>query len=185
MEVVRLQDDPYLMWLYEMVGPAKPYRTYKCLISELHSIRFQPVLLEMDSNRANDGLRLRVDFMEEHGPLGSSSDRGQCTMLELIIGIAKRMDFLMATDENGRNIHYYFWKMIENLGLVKLEDDSYYRLNGSFFVLEACNRVIFRNHDANGKGGLFPVKRPREDMRNLDIWYQMQAWLSEHNELNL
>jgi hypothetical protein len=78
---------------------------------------------------------------------------------------------------------YYFWKLIENLGLSKCTDDKWYTINGDFFVEDAVYRVNDRLIGADGSGGLFPLRQPSRDQRGVEIWYQMQAWLLENTDV--
>lgn len=176
--------DPYYDWLCILIGLNKniPGRNYKEMISAMHQAEFKPKL-EMDQNRGADGLQLRVDFMNEHGPYGSSVNRGPCTILEFMIGLAKRMSFLMRGEGNHGRTEYFFWKMVENLGLKKVTDEQWYDLNGDFFLEDAIWRINERQYAEDGSGGIFPLRRPREDQRNVEIWYQMNAWLLENSDV--
>lgn len=78
---------------------------------------------------------------------------------------------------------YYFWKLIENLGLNKCTDDKWYTINGDFFVEDAVCRVNDRLFGADGSGGLFPLRKPSRDQRGVEIWYQMQSWLLENSDV--
>lgn len=175
---MRGTSDPYFDWLCILTEN----RGYTKLASSLHGQIFRPAL-EMDTNRGVDGLQLRVEFMNEHGAWGSSSNRGPCTMLEFLVGLAKRMSFLTGGEGNHGQTGYYFWKMIENLGLGKLDDDHWEIMNGDFFVEDACYRINQRKYDRNGYGGIFPLKRPNGDQRKTEIWYQMNAWMIENSDV--
>ena len=178
-------NDPYFQWLCKKVGiPAK--RKYERLAKELHMLIFKPgSAIETDANRANDGLQLRVEFMERYGARGSSSNRGPCTMLEFLIGLAGRMAFIMGEEGNPLHTCYYFWQMIENLRLMKLSDDWFEEGHGDFFVQEAVDRVLYRTYDRDGRGGLFPLREPKNDQRTVEIWYQMQEWLLESGDVEV
>lgn len=177
--------DLYFDWLYRKIGSSTS-RKYRKLAAELHSIKFIPSYgVDMDRNRAIDGLNLRVDFMTEYGPYGSSTNRGACTMLEFLVGITKRMAFLMGSDDHPAFMGRYFLKLIKNLGLDKLEDDVYDILNGDFHTEDACYRFMNRLYDSDGKGGLFPLKHTHDDQRYVEIWYQMQAWMMENAILEM
>jgi hypothetical protein len=138
--------------------------------------------MAMDTNRGNDGLQLRVDFQNEHGPWGSSTNRGPCSYLELLVGLAKRMSFLMHGEENSHT-EYYFWRMIRNLDLTRCNDAKWNEMNGEFFVDDAVFRVNERCFCADGSGGLFPLRNYERDQRGVEIWYQMQAWLMENSDV--
>lgn len=177
--------DPYFQWLCKKVGiPGK--KPFLRLAKELHGLIFLPQsAVETDANRANDGLQLRVEFMERYGAKGSSENRGPCTMLEFLIGLAKRMDFIMYEEGNHLDTEHYFWALIGNLRLAKLDDDRFDMMKGDFFVQEAVDRVLFRTYEADGSGGLFPLRHADKDQRTVEIWYQMNRWLMESGDFEV
>lgn len=177
---MRSEKDPYFDWLCITINN----RNYLELARALHSVEFR-AKLPSDQNRGMDGMQLRVEFMERHGALGSSTNRGPCTMLEFLIGIAKHMSFLMHGNSSDHRTAYYFWVLIKNLGLDKCNDTNWYTMDGDFYVEDAVDRVLERQYDFNGKGGLFPLHHPSKDQRGVEFWYQMHAWLGENSELEL
>ena len=179
------ESDPYFQWLCRMIDiPAR--KPYLKLAKELHGLIFLPQsAVETDANRANDGLQLRVDFMERYGARGSSANRGPCTMLEFLIGLAKRMEFIMDEEGNQLNTSHYFWQMIKNLRLIRMDDERFDSGNGEFFVQEAVDRVLFRTYEKDGSGGLFPLRHPNGDQRTVEIWYQMNQGLVEFSEFEI
>ena len=176
--------DPYFDWLCILIGidSRTTGRNYGVLARSLHSMEFR-AKLPADKNRGMDGMQLRVDFMQLHGPYGSSTNRGPCTMLEFFVALAKRMSFLMNGNNSRHRSEYYFWVMMSNLGLTKLTDDKWDYLNGDFFVEDAIWRVLNRQFDYDGSGGIFPLKHARQDQKNVEFWYQMQGWLGENCEI--
>lgn len=176
---MRATNDPYFDWLCILIG----VKGYTRLVSSLHEKQFHPAM-ELDINRGADGLQLRVEFMNEHGPWGTSSNRGPCTMLEFLVGLAKRMSFLTGGEGNHGQTGYYFWRMIDNLGLSKATDGQWDILNGEFFVEDAVWRINERQYGADGQGGIFPLRRPNVDQRTVEIWYQMNAWLIENSDVS-
>lgn len=182
---MRGTNDPYFNWLCILVGVngIGKRQNYKKLAETLHyNMIFQPKL-SMDVNRGNDGLQMRVDFISEHGPWGSSTNRGPCSMLEFLVALARRMNFLMYQDNSHRYTEYYFWRIMENLGLNKVTDDKWDYINGDFFVEDAVWRINERQIQADGSGGMFPLKHPNGDQRNTEIWYQMNNWLLEQSDV--
>ena len=178
--------DPYFDWLCLKIGVdnRNPKRNYGQMVAMLHGINYIPTL-PLDENRANDGIQLRVDFMNAHGPYGSATNRGPCTMLEFLVALAGKMNFLMGSEENWHRTEWYFWRIIRHLGLRKLTDDFWDIGHGEFFVEDACDRVINRKFDYNGNGGLFPLRDPPMDQREVEVWNQMQAWLFENSDIDL
>ena len=179
-------DDPYFNWLCILIGinDRTSGRNYGTLARALHGIEFR-AKIPADKNRGMDGMQLRVEFMQAHGSLGSATNRGACTMLEFFIAIARRMSFLMYGNNNMHRTAYYFWRIMANLNLLKLDNDKWDYLNGDFFVGDAVWRVQNRDFDYNGNGGMFPLRCPKEDQREVEFWYQMQAWLGENCEISL
>lgn len=177
--------DPYFNWLCILIGidSRTSERDYGTLAWALYQVEFQ-AKLPADKNRGMDGMQLRVEFIQQYGPY-ESIIRGPCTMLEFFIALAKRMSFLMSENPSKHHTEYYFWKMMENLRLTKLTDDKWDYLNGDFFIEDMTWRVLNRQYDADGSGGIFPLRYPREDQRRVDFWYQMQNWLVENCEIEL
>lgn len=172
--------DPYFNWLCVRVKITPLKRRYMEMARTMHGVRFIPAIYETDENRANDGLQLRVEYIEKYGMVGSACDRGKCTMLEFLVGLAKRMSFLMGTESDPHQTAKYFWKMIDNLGLTKYDDEHWLECNGEFHVLDAMDRIINYSYCADGSGGLFPLKYVKGDQRKREIWYQMQNWITEN-----
>ena len=173
------ETDLYFMWLCSKVDiPSR--MPYLSLASALHNCYFTPDRTGMDMNRAYDGLHLRAEYMEKHGSHGSSGSRGACTMLEMLIGLAKRMAFLMENEEKPKRISEFFWKLIQNLGRSGFDDIRFRTLHGESAVPKAVKHVLDRDYMPDGRGGLFPVKHASSDFRKMEIWYQMHAWLNEN-----
>ena len=183
---MRGTSDPYFNWLCILIGidDRTGGRNYSKLAMALHSMEFRAKLFA-DKNRGMDGIQLRVEFMQLYGDNGSSTNRGPCTMLEFFVALARQMSFLMYTNPNNHHTEYYFWKMMGNLGLNKLTNDRWDYLNGDFYVEDAIWRVQNRLYDRNGDGGIFPLRHPNSDQRNVEVWYQMHNWLSENCEIDV
>jgi hypothetical protein len=41
------------------------------------------------------------------------------------------------------------------------------------------DRVIRREYEPDGTGGFFPLQNPLEDQTQVEIWYQMAAYINE------
>jgi hypothetical protein len=66
--------------------------------------------------------------------------------------------------------------LMENLDLERYNDNTPF---SDAAIDELLDRVIWRTYRRNGAGGLFPLKRTREDQRQVEIWYQLCAYLLE------
>lgn len=151
----------YFRKLKDLILPAPKDRRYNLLLNKLYSEEFRPVL-QRDENRACDGLSLREAC--------DCSDARPCSLLEMLIALAGRFDGNSGFDREEAYIN--FWLMMRNIGL-DYYDDSRYSEREVWSILKILQD---RTYDFNGNGGLFPLKYPKKDQRNVELWDQMQAW---------
>lgn len=165
-------DELYFDWLRSKVLPPRE-AMYEDLLLLLHHTEFTWEVRN-DENRAADGIELRFDFLRETNyPRDQEWVAYPCSVLEMLIGFSKRAAFL--TDMSVRE---WFWRMIENLGL------SDYRQISNGQELEIQGRLhtfVSRTYNRNGHGGLFPMHRPEEDQRKVEIWYQFNEYVQAEN----
>jgi hypothetical protein len=165
-------DEAYLHWLYRQVGPevSDPRQQYWELFRLLYKKEFVWIVPN-DDNRAEDGIELRKDFCVEEGiPEDEAWMHMPCSVLEMLVGVAKRMCFIL--DEPTKNC---FWTLMYNLELDQCTDGKVDKVR----VDTDLDDLIWRRYLFNGKGGLFPIEHPEEDQRKVEIWYQMNAYLLE------
>ncbi len=165
-------DSDYLTWLYGLVRwDEHGDRTYWKLLRQMHSTEFI-WFIPNDDNRAEDGRALRWEFFDSTNAVVDRDwlDLG-CSFLEMLIGVARRLSF-----ENDYSTPVCFWNFVGSLRLDGYDDNSVYRKNNIDRVL---NRVVFRTYSYDGTGGLFPLRHATEDQREIEIWYQLSAWLLE------
>lgn len=169
----------YFNWMYQLVCDERytQDRTYRKLLNHLHSVNFQ-YSLPMDGNRAEDGIDLRYRFGYEYGyedfMIADLLDNRPCSVLEMMVALSIRCEENIMRDfDIGDRTAKWFWSMIASLGLTGMSDASY---DAAY-----TDDVIFRfmNHDfkRNGKGGLFTVSNCKHDLRNVEIWWQMNWYL--------
>lgn len=162
----------YFKWLVGFIrDPNIPDMPYWMLLSQLFGIDYI-YELEMDSNRAHDGLDLRRQFEEETG-YSLYLDR-PCTVLEMMVALAIRCEKdIMYIPGKGDRTYIWFWDMIESLGLIGMTDKHY----DSVIVRAVIFNFLNRMYEPDGQGGLFYVPG-RVDMRDSEIWYQMNMYLT-------
>lgn len=168
-------DELYFTWLYGVVADPRikrTYRTYWRLFKLLYTKEFVWIVPN-DDNRIEDGKELRYEFIDhqklmdvDHGWMNLG-----CSMLELLIGLSRRLAF--ETDSEPR---VWFWRMLENLDLEKFNDGAHFT---DEMVQEKLDAVIWRTYKHNGEGGLFPLSQPCKDQRDVELWYQMSAYILE------
>lgn len=174
-----LLDDVYLQWLYRQVLSPRfrqPSRTYWNLLNHLYKRRFI-WFVPNDDNRAEDGRDLRLEFFEEtHTEFNQDWYDLDCSIFEMIIALSRRLSF-----EADNTAESWFWELLNNLGLAGY-NDAVYRDRESLEAEEVdhiIDRLNARTYEFDGSGGLFPLKYPHEDQRQVEIWYQLNAYLAE------
>lgn len=157
----------YFGWLVHQVGNGKGYYHLLGLMHEKEFVWFVP----NDANRLQDGADLRLDFSE-----GRDLVRLPCvSTLEVLIGIARRLEFQTSTDASK-----WAMNLLENLELTAYRGRLATRQVEE--VDEILENLIWRRYQADGTGGFFPLAWPEEDQRQVEIWYQMAAYLNEQPE---
>ena len=163
----------YYEWLLQLVGGDKEYSK---LLFALHSEAFLTVSIGNDWNRTMDGLALRERFCDGEGyEFDKSQFSNNCSLLEMIIGLAYRCEFVMS-DQIDYGMSNWFWRMLENAKLTDFEDEKY----DDNEVCATMHLIIFRKYAKNGKGGLFPLKDEKRDWRTIELWLQMNQYLMEN-----
>lgn len=172
-------EELYFKWLYGQVGSVKlrnRARTYWSLLKQLHQTEFTWIIPK-DENRAEDGRELRYEFLQDMRVECEDSwlDLG-CSMLELLVALSRRFAFIV--DGNPAE---WFWHLIGNLDLADYTDREFDSDPDGHHIRVArvLNRVINREYRRNGEGGLFPLRYPEYNQRQIEIWYQMHAYILE------
>lgn len=154
------------------------------ILEVLFDIEFYS-LVKYDEDRAMDGLVLRDEWAEylgfdDFGDLvGSKYDFGAANVLEVLIGIAKRIEFqlfgsIYMDDWGPVEI---LWNLIENLGLTDEEVvhscDTFERI--SSIVTLFLSRENFRHKKCH----IFTFETPPKGLKNMNIWSQMTLYIRE------
>lgn len=169
----------YVEWLCSLVGVGEEY---SILVWFLHSVIFDTsMLLPLDANRASDGENLRWQWVGEcdipQWIVAEYIDDGPCTMFEMMVALAKRIENdIMADCSIGNRTGTWFSEMLTSMELDVMTDDNF----DSDYAGFAVNRLLTRDYEPNGRGGLFTLNNPPGDCRRVEIWYQMNWYLGEH-----
>ena len=170
----------YFEWLCSFVKPFVLDRSYRFLMLHLFRTDFYAVI-PMDENRASDGIELRYRFGREKrirmSDIADVLDVKDCSVLEMMVALSLRCEEQIVDEPDvGDRTRKLFWSMINNLGLNRMDDESY----DSFEVEDRLDIFLNREYKPDGTGGLFKLRRTRHDLRNVEIWYQMMWYLSEN-----
>lgn len=170
---ISLTED-YLRWLEPQLRDPneRPDRTYWELINLMYDTKFT-FTIPMDNNRLVDGLDLRTEFAHmNHISLHLLKELDSCSFLEVLIGLSRRMAFVAGGSAPG-----WAWQLLNNLDLHRMWDTlspaKRRRAQDIMYV------VIHREYLPDGTGGFFPLAWPEEDMTQLELWTQLNAYVSE------
>lgn len=169
----------YFEWICDFVCK-NDYRHRLLIWSKLLVTLFDrefTYILDMDGNRAVDGIDLRHRFMDETGcyfPL--TMKNRPCSILEMMVALSIRCeDHIMDDPDIGDRTAKWFWSMIESLGLSEMQN----RMYDASYVDEILDIFLNREYQTNGRGGLFTISHEEHDMTKVEIWYQMMCYLKE------
>lgn len=170
----------YFEWMYNLACGDKyaDGLSHRKLLSCLHDIEFI-YFISKDKNRAADGEDLRYRYSLEYydGNVPECLD-GPCSVFEMMLALALRCEETIMDDPAyGDRTRQWFWGMITNLGLGSMIDDRF----DEEYVRETVDRFLYREYEADGRGGLFTVRHCDKDLRTVEIWYQLCWYLDAYN----
>lgn len=170
----------YFEWLLGRVstGGFNALR-YGRVLAQLHETEFV-YILDMDENRADDGVDLRYRFAYERGMELNEAraylDERPCSVLEMMVALAIRCEEqIMSDPDEGDRTGKWFFDMIRSLGLESMTDERFSERK----CLYILSRLMRREYEPCGLGGLFTISNPVYDLREVEIWYQMMLYLEE------
>ena len=173
-KVKKTTNDSYFSWLCSIVSdPAEDNDHYELLMLLFQTDFY--AIVPNDDNRISDAEELRRTYYgdsEEYQIPG-------CTVLEMLIALAQRMDYFLMDSNIDIGASGLFWEMIENLSLYRFTDDRWNRTTARQ-AESLLLQFLSREYDWDGRGGLFPLKsHPNVDQKDVEIWQQMQSYLIE------
>lgn len=168
-------NDEYFNWLCELIDSRRFAKSvsYRKLLMHLHNIEFT-WFVPHDDNRADDGVQLRRRYALVQNDMSLTRHiSGPCSVLEMMVALAVRCETIMDDTLMGDRTGQWFWGMIHNLGLSPMNDSKFDR----DFVDDVIARLLNREYEPDGNGGLFTVKHYPRDMRTVEIWCQLSWYL--------
>lgn len=181
-----LQDTRYFDVLYDIVAADREEVTdlsYRMLLGVLDGVEFKDTR-GIDSNRIHDAQEMRADLIAEMA-LDHTAVRPfpNVSMLEVMISIADRLGQITGDEDTA----FWFWEMASNLVLDGIDDTEFWSDPEGYEaeILDRADDVININYDRDGLGGLFLLREgvAPQDMRDTELWYQMQYYANEVSPL--
>lgn len=168
----------YFNWLCAKITNVRdtlPSKTHWELFRILHKTEFV-WLLSGDDNRAEDGKELRREFLIAADLPDDPAWRLDigCSMLEMFIALSRRAEFMTTMTAKD-----WFWEFMENLGLKEMTDNNV----SVDKIQDILEYLIWRTFEENGEGGIFPIREPHEDQREIEIWHQLCHYLVDTDRL--
>lgn len=159
-------EQQYFEWLISQIN-VQGTRTFYDLFEVLFTIEFDWTVPH-DKNRVQDGLDLRTEFF--NGKKIRLNKRA--TVLEVLIALSRRLAFIA-----GGRAEDWAWQLLANLRLNKMTDP--FTENKARKVNNILETLIWRQYRDDGFGGFFPLNWPDQDQTQVEVWYQMQKYVSE------
>ncbi len=169
-------NNDYFEWLCTLINSEKyDINRWMNVLEALFSKPFYNVHPK-DVNRMEDGYELWLKYCELANIFTiNEHDRNSVSILEVMIALAMRCENeIMSCIDGSNHTSIWFFDMLENLGLIDLSDNNFDYIKFEYIT----NRFLNRNYDPDGKGGLFYIPGINIDLRDVEIWYQMNWYLN-------
>lgn len=178
--------DEYYGWIKHLaIADDSMRKKYSTLLNALNSETFT-YTMSQDENRYIDGLDMRYRFGYEHGYssdfIRNYIDLMPCSILEMMVALAFRIEEHIMTDSSyGDRTSEWFLNMLDSLGLAFMDNELF----DSEYFEQRIHIFLNRQYSYNGSGGLFTVNNPRQDMTEVEIWYQCMWYLESISDIRL
>lgn len=173
--------EEYFIWLIDSISLGKyksKRRQFEKVLKRLYEREFT-YINPHDFNRAQDGIECRWHYasltgQKEDFDILELCLGGPCTILEMMVALSDKCYCLMGEDYS-EDRSFWFWSMMDNLGLTVNKTQW-----SNDYVDLILDDFLERRYEPNGRGSLFLIRDTKgKDMRDVEIWYQMCAYLNE------
>lgn len=178
---IQTEEAKYFRWLLltKLELPKASFDKYEYMLVKLWHKEFYSNVL-MDSNRTIGGRALRMEF-------GLAEDEfGVARVLEVLVHIALKGEFMVRGSRYKKTSADLFFEMLKNLDLLYFDNrkiienpDCYIKID------EVLTKFLGREYGDDGKGSIFPLKKPAENYSGTELWYQLQAYFMENYPFKL
>ena len=175
--------DIYFLWLYDRIAGERPYVKLASYLHNRWEFRWH---VQYDENRQADGYDQRGLFLYEHPERFTRKQINSLmnepvSVFEVLVALVERMDFQLDDLISGPRRHLWFSELLANLELDVFDDEGFGDHPANHREIDDIIQVLLdRTYDSDGTGSLFPLSNPKQDMREVELWYQMMAYLHEN-----
>lgn len=171
----------YRFWLMNRLRLNKRNK-YSKLIALLHDIPYRYTIYG-DRNREQDGVIQREYFLDEEGyfnrnmpDVSTFLDKG-CSVFEMLVAFAVRIENEWIGSPKDPRPDEFFFEMLDNLDIL-MENKTF----NAEKVLRVVKTWLDRKFTYDGYGNIMPLRENRYDVdqREVEIWRQMTAYISEN-----
>lgn len=174
MTTMTTADYDYYTWLTQHVDIPNGKKYYD-LFEKMHNVEFVWTVPN-DDNRVQDAIDLRGEFLDMAG--GGELTLGGATCLEILISLSRKVAFIASGNGHSRQ---WAWTLLKNLGLHRFADPlTPFKMK---HVDKILHDLVWRDYRADGRGGFFPLQNPEVDQTTVEIWYQLNAYVTEMTDL--
>lgn len=175
----------YYRWLCSELGVDPKESKIESVCSMMMISPFVSDMWE-DQNIVESALYSRREFVRDQDPIAKREfyrAMGECSVLEVIAILIRKMSYMLLGNHlASSNQGALFFELLDNLGLSWINDDAFSRDEDGCreYIEDVMSRFVGREYEENGDdGGLFPLENPPEDMREMSLFQQLDAYLIE------
>lgn len=158
---MKSDDSKYFRWLVEQIDNGEASK-YKHLLNDLFDISYRWIV-ELDGNRALDGMDLRRRFRD-----GYDRDIG-CSVLEMLVALSIRFEHDVMCEPGDEDPSRWFWLILRQLDLDLFTDDSY-----DFVAVNSILELFMSGQKCILKSG-----HKIENLATKDLWWQLGVLSNE------
>jgi hypothetical protein len=159
----------YLEWLIQQTEYPDEFHH---LLELIHKYEFVWVVAN-DDNRIADAQDLRQEWSAETN-ITVLDLWPYISVLEVLIALSRRCEF-----QTGQSSQEWMTIFLNNLGFGRFR--GFLGIKRQNRVEEIIDDFIWRRYTHHGEGGLFPLQYPKQDQTQVELWYQMHAYLIENS----
>ena len=124
--------------------------------------------VKLDENLLTKASTFRYNHSNSH------NNPGNC--LEIFVQLALDFDSIMYDGVHGPRVIDWFWLMMENMQLIQHDNPNF----DEDTVKDILDKFVKRKFKPNGEGGPFPIDKPRENLRKVSWWYNLNFYIDEN-----